>query len=55
MSSSEYRSAMKGQSWKVQMMNTIDDCMKFAKSKAHFIYLMESEGYKVTWTENRKK
>lgn len=54
MSSREYRSAMKGQSWKMQMMNTIDDCMKFAKSKTHFIYLMESEGYEITWTESRK-
>lgn len=53
-SSREYRSAMKGQSWKMQLLNTIDDCMKFAKTKAHFVYLMESEGYKITWTDSRK-
>ncbi len=50
----EYRSALKGNSWKMQMSNTIDDCMKFAQSKEHFIYLMASEGYTMTWTDSRK-
>ncbi len=54
MSNREYRSAKKGKSWKIQLMNTIDDCMKFARNKQHFIYLMESEGYQVLWTDSRK-
>ncbi len=54
MSNGEYRSAMKGQSWKMQLMNTIDDCMRFAKSKEDFIGLMQSEGYDIRWTDTRQ-
>ncbi len=54
MSPREYRSAMKGESWKMKLINTIDDCMKYATSKAMFIELMESEGYKIQWSDTRK-
>lgn len=54
MSTREYRSAAKGESWKFRLMNTIDQCMKYAASKEEFISLMKSEGYEVRWTENRK-
>ncbi len=54
MSTREYRSADKGQSWKLQLAISIDEAMKFAKSKEHFISLMESEGYEVKWTAERK-
>ena len=54
MSSREYRSAAKGESWKFRLMNTIDQCMKYAETKDEFISLMESEGYQVRWTEGRK-
>ena len=54
MSTREYRSAAKGQSWKFRLMNTIDQCMKYAATKEDFISLMESEGYQVRWTEGRK-
>jgi hypothetical protein len=54
MSAREYRSADKGQSWKLQLGITIDEAMKFAVSKEHFISLMENEGYEVKWTDTRK-
>ena len=54
MSSREYRSAAKGESWKFRLMNTIDQCMRYAASKEEFISLMESEGYQVRWTDSRK-
>ena len=54
MSSREYRSAAKGESWKFRLMNTIDQCMKYASSKEEFISLMKSEGYEVHWTDSRK-
>ena len=54
MSSREYRSAAKGESWKFRLMNTIDQCMKYAETREDFISLMENEGYQVRWTESRK-
>ena len=54
MSSREYRSAAKGESWKFRLMNTIDQCMRYASTKEEFLALMESEGYQVRWTDGRK-
>ena len=54
MGTREYRSAAKGQSWKFQLMNTIDQCMRYAATKNEFLSLMESEGYQVWWTDSRK-
>ena len=54
MSVAEYRSADKGQSWKLRLAIAIDDTMSVAKSRTHFIDLMEQEGYQVSWTDNRK-
>ena len=54
MSSREYRSAAKGESWKFRLMNTIDQCMRYAATKEEFLSLMESEGYQVRWTDGRK-
>lgn len=54
MNIAEYHSAVKGQSWKMRLLNTIDECMKHAGSRKEFIGLMEFEGYKVKWTDTRK-
>lgn len=54
MSDREYRSAVKGESWKIQLEAVISNAMKTATSREHFIWLMESEGYKVKWTDARK-
>ena len=54
MSGAEYHTALKGQSWKLRLMNTIDECMKYAADKDAFVSLMESEGYAVCWESSRK-
>ena len=54
MSGAEYHTALKGQSWKLRLMNTIDECMKYAVDKDAFVSLMASEGYVVRWESSRK-
>ena len=54
MSGAEYHTALKGQSWKLRLMNTIDECMKYAADKDAFVSLMTSEGYTVRWEGTRK-
>ena len=54
MSGAEYHVALKGQSWKLRLMSTIDECMKYAAGKDTFVSLMASEGYAVRWESGRK-
>ena len=54
MSGAEYHVALRGQSWKLRLMNTIDECMKYAADKDAFVSLMASEGYAVRWESGRK-
>ena len=54
MGGAEYHTALKGQSWKLRLMNTIDECMKYAADRDSFVSLMESEGYAVRWECGRK-
>ena len=54
MGGAEYHTALKGQSWKLRLMNTIDECMKYAADKDTFVSLMVSEGYAVRWESGRK-
>ena len=54
MGGAEYHTALKGQSWKLRLMNTIDECMKYAVDKDAFVSLMASEGYAVRWESGRK-
>ena len=54
MSGAEYHTALKGQSWKLRLMNTIDKCMKYAADRDAFVSLMASEGYAVRWESGRK-
>ena len=54
MGGAEYHTALKGQSWKLRLMNTIDECMKYAADKDAFVSLMASEGYTVRWENGRK-
>ena len=53
-SAREYRAAAKGQSWKFQLMATVDECMRHARTREEFISLMRGEGYDVKWTDTRK-
>ena len=54
MTSREYRSAAKGESWKFQTMNTIDRCMRRAADRDGFIREMERLGYQVRREFGRK-
>ena len=54
MGGAEYHTALRGQSWKLRLINTIDACMKYAAAKDAFVSLMESEGYTVRWESSRK-
>ena len=54
MGGAEYHTALKGQSWRLRLMNTIDECMKYAADKDAFVSLMTSEGYAVRWECGRK-
>ncbi len=54
MSTREYRAAAKGESWKFQLINTIDECMQYASNRDEFIDLMRTEGYDVRWEATRK-
>ena len=50
----EYRSAMRRESWKMELINTIDTVMKRAKSKKQFRFYMKQMGYDVKWEDSRK-
>ena len=54
MGGAEYHTALRGQSWKLRLMNTIDECMKYAADKDAFVSLMASEGCAVRWESSRK-
>ena len=54
MGGAEYHTALKGQSWKLRLMNAIDECMKYAADRDAFVSLMASEGYAVRWESGRK-
>ena len=52
-SAREYRSAVKGESWKFQLMAAVDDCMRRARTREEFIERMERAGYGVRWEDAR--
>lgn len=54
LSDSEYRSAKRGESFKWELMNVINQVMKQAKTKKQFCYLLKQQGYDVRWKDNRK-
>ena len=54
MSNAEYYTAVKGESWKFELMRVIDDCMRCAGNREEFLVLLRSEGYDATWTDSRK-
>ena len=54
MSNAEYYPAAKGESWKLELMRVIDECMRYAASREDFLALLRAEGYGATWTDNRK-
>ena len=54
LSDNEYRSAKRGESFKWELMNVINQVMKQAKSKKQCCFMMKQQGYGVRWEDNRK-
>lgn len=52
--SREYRSMEKNESWKMRLMLAIEDAMTVARSREHFVRLLNRKGYQVKWTDERK-
>ncbi len=50
----EYAAAKDGRSWKFMLMSDIESAMNISRTKEDFIYCMNSLGYDVSWTDNRK-
>lgn len=50
----EYRAAMRGESWKFQLITTVEAAMQQAGSREEFIQEMNQRGYQVRWEERRK-
>lgn len=53
-SAREYRTAMKGESWKFQLMLSIDKAMNHSGNRDDFIREMDGMGYAVRWSDDRK-
>ena len=54
MSNAEYYPAAKGESWKLELMRVIDECMRYTGNREEFLVLLRAEGYSATWTDSRK-
>ena len=50
----QYRSETKGQSWKHELYLTVNECMRNSTNKDQFISNLNSLGYDVEWTDERK-
>ena len=51
----EYRSAMRGQSWKFQLIAVIEVAMERAGSREEFLDELRRRGYDARWEEGRKR
>ena len=45
---------MRGESWKLDLIHTINEALEYAFDRETFILNMEQEGYDVIWTDSRK-
>ena len=54
MSNAEYYLAAKGESWKLELMRVIDECMRYAGRREEFLALLRAEGYTANWSPARK-
>ena len=54
MSNAEYYTALKGESWKFELMRVIDECMRYAGNRDEFLTLLRAEGYDAAWRDSRK-
>ena len=54
MSNAEYYPAAKGESWKLELMRVIDECMRYAGTREEFLALLRADGYAANWSPTRK-
>lgn len=54
MNPGEYQAGLRGNSWKMDLINAINEALEYADNKESFIENMEQEGYQVIWTDTRK-
>ena len=50
----EYQAGRYADSWKLDLIQTINDVLEYAGNPDEFVEGMEREGYQVIWTESRK-
>ena len=50
----EYQAGLRGDSWKLDLIQAINEALEYATSRKSFIENMEVEGYEVSWVPNRK-
>ena len=50
----EYQAGLRNDSWKLDLIQVINEALEFAVDRESFIENMEYEGYEVTWTDTRK-
>lgn len=49
----ECRATQRNQSWKLQLIATIEDVLLYSPDKESFMHNMEYEGYKVNWSDTK--
>ena len=50
----EYQAGLRGDSWKLDLIQAINEALEYANDRWSFIENMEVEGYEVSWSPNRK-
>ena len=50
----EYQAGLRADSWKLDLIQAINEALEYATDRESFIANMEQEGYEVTWTDTRK-
>lgn len=50
----EYQAGLRGDSWKLDLIQAINEALEYADDRESFIENMEYEGYGVSWFPNRK-
>ena len=50
----EYQAGLRSDSWKLDLLQTINKALEYATDRESFIENMECEGYEVIWTDTRK-
>lgn len=54
MTPGEYQAGLRGDSWKLDLLQTINEALEYAVDRESFIENMEVEGYQIIWTDTRK-